>query len=70
MALNVEFLGRNREFLEFKFLGEGADLLTYWLTILFSPFGQVCGSPSLLHTDAYRGTIWEQFGYRYARTVW
>jgi hypothetical protein len=35
-----------------------------------SPFGQVCGSPSLLHTDAYRGTIREQFGNRYARTLW
>jgi len=31
-----------------------------------SPFGQVCVSPSLLHTA---GTIQEQFGNRYARTA-
>ena len=28
------------------------------------------GRLSLLHTDAYRGTIRKQFGYRYAITVW
>ncbi len=37
---------------------------------LFPPSDRATDHISLLHTDAYRGTIREQFGYRYARTVW
>jgi hypothetical protein len=35
----------------------------------FSPLDRFADRLSLLHTDAYRGTIREQFGYRYARTA-
>jgi hypothetical protein len=38
--------------------------------VSFSLLDKVAGRLSLLHTDAYRGTTREQFGYRYAGTVW
>ena len=34
------------------------------------PLDRFADRLSLLHTNAYRGTIREQFGNRYASTVW
>ena len=45
----------------------GSLLLTFWS---YPPQDRATDRLSLLHTDAYRGTIREQFGNRYSDTVW
>jgi hypothetical protein len=37
--------------------------------MIYPPQDRATGRLSMLHTDAYRGTDREQFGYRYAETA-
>jgi hypothetical protein len=51
--------------------GECSILTLYHICIcFFPPQDRAKDRLSLLHTDAFRGTIREQFGYLYADIVW